>query len=64
MTKFTAGKFTLDLSSPAPMWVTIRASECCDGELGGFSHKDLVDLRHVIDRAIAEAERRCPGETQ
>lgn len=58
--KFTAGVFTLDISEPSPMWVAIEGPR---GGLGGFTHRDLVDLRHVIDRAIAHAERRVPGET-
>lgn len=64
MTEFKAGKFTLEIWDPSPMWVTIRAPGFCEGELSGFSHRDLADLRHVINRAIAEAERRCPGETR
>lgn len=63
MSTFTAGEFTLEIWQPAPMWVSIRAPKCCDSELSGFSHRDLVDLKHVIERAIAHAERICPGET-
>lgn len=66
MRTFTAGKITLELSDPWPMWVTIKL---LDGDeernevLRGFSHTALVDLKHVVERAIAEVERRCPGET-
>lgn len=64
MAKFTAGKFTLELGAPGPMWVTIRASSWRETEIDAINHKDLVDLRHVVERAIAEAERQCPGETK
>ncbi len=61
MTTFTAGKFTLEISEPYPMWITIATGNYV---LRGFTHRDLVDLRHVVDRAIAEAERKHPGETK
>lgn len=62
MNEFSAGKFTLEMSPPAPMWISIRSSDHPHIELRGFSHRDLADLKHVIERAMAEAERRCPGE--
>lgn len=60
MKTFTAGEFTLEIGDPWPMWVVIKTDRY---ELRSFKHSDLVDLKHVIERAIAEASRRCPGET-
>ena len=70
MTTFTAGKFEVEVDGPYPMWITIRHGNY--GSLGSshertlhsIRHDELIDLRHVLDRAIAECERKCPGETK
>jgi hypothetical protein len=65
MTTFVAGRFILKISEPYPMWTTL---EVLGGgpysKLHNISHAELVDLRHVVERAIAEAERRMPGATR
>lgn len=60
MSKFTAGNFTVEVTDPYPMWVTVKHG---DSELRHFRHTELADLLHVVNRAIAEAERKRPGET-
>lgn len=59
MKTFTAGEFVLAIMDPHPMWVDIAN----DSGRIRLRHTELIDLKHIIERAIAEAERKCPGET-
>lgn len=62
MRTFIAGEFTAEVQGPYPMWIYLSHIH---GEASiRFRHTELVDLKHVIERAIAEAERKCPGETK
>jgi len=44
------------------MWVDLKLANHREQELSGFTHCDLMDLKHVVERAIAAAEREMPGE--
>jgi hypothetical protein len=53
------GPFTLKVSDPHPMWVTIQHEQWGKGqEIDGARIEQLRDLKHLIDRAIAAAEER------
>ena len=53
------GKWELSVSEPHPAWVTITLAEEPDRPTFRLLRiEDLVDLRHLIDRAIAAADAR------
>lgn len=54
----TAGNWTVDVSEPWPMWVTLRYGP--EDILHGVRAHELYDLKHLIDRAIIAAEARDP----
>lgn len=54
----TAGKFEAEITDPHPVWVRLSY----DGRhLVNLHHNELLDLRHVVNRAI-EATRRNLGK--
>lgn len=51
------GKWTLDVSTPHPAWVTLVYE---DQEITLIHHQDLRDLEYAVKRAINEARDKLP----
>lgn len=51
----TAGKFSCHASDPWPVWLELVHDGVQGLEVQRFSHKELRDLKHVVDAAIREA---------
>ena len=51
----TAGKFSCHVSDPWPVWLELVHEGAKGLEVQRFSHKELRDLKHVVDAAIREA---------
>lgn len=59
MTTYTAGKFTVEVSPPYPMWIKI---ELHGAQFPSFHHSDIADLQHCLKRAKAEVAQRLGKE--
>lgn len=51
----TAGNFSCHVSAPWPVWLELVHEGTQGLEVQRFSHKELRDLKHVVDAAIREA---------
>ena len=49
---FSAGRFSVEISEPHPVFVTLRMDE---RGLVGIHHSELADLLHVVQRAVQAA---------
>lgn len=47
-----AGNFSIMVADPYPCWCELRY---CNGERIRFSHRELRDLKYVVDCAIQDA---------
>lgn len=47
----SAGKFKIEISSPYPVWCTLKY----DGLEIRFHHKELSDLKYAVEKAMQEA---------
>lgn len=59
-----AGRFLIEMSGPHPVWVALfLADPTHEPERAlRFSHKELRDLKHVVDAAVREAGARLGPE--
>lgn len=55
MTQFTAGDFTVDVSDPHPCWIEVGVQ---GRPMIRMSHREIVDLQLVLERAKQEAIRK------
>ena len=51
----TAGKFSCHVSDPWPVWLELVHEGAQGLEVLRLNHKELRDLKHVIDAAIRES---------
>lgn len=53
----SAGIFKIHVTDPYPAWCKIFI----DGNrVASVSHKDLIDLRHAVTKAMMEAKSKLP----
>lgn len=66
MADYTAGRFRVRLGGPHPIGIYLEALHRNGSDevvaRMDFDHREIADLRHVLDRATAEAKRRLKGD--